>query len=268
MSPSSYLMEDKNESIRLDLKTKPETIKREAVWAGIKPGMRIADLGCGPGKTTFHLNKLIQPSGSAIGLDISEDRIAYAKRNYNARGINFVVGDMRDPLENLGLFDFIWVRFVLEHYRSTAFDIVKNIATVLKPGGILCLIDLDHNCLSHFGLSPRLERTIQGIIRFVEEKADFDPYAGRKLYSYLYDLGLQDIEIELEAHHLIYGKTNDVDDFNWTKKVEIAGRKTGYKFEEYENGYKGFADEFKVFFNDPRRFTYTPVIICKGTKPV
>ena len=268
MSHISYLMEDKDESIRLDFKTDPETIKKQAIWAGIKPGMRIADLGCGPGKTTFHLNKLVQPNGAAVGVDISEERINYAATHYTDKGLDFILGDIRDPLENSGLFDFIWVRFVLEHYRSTAFDIVKKISTILKPGGILCLIDLDNNCLSHFGLSPRLERTIQGIIETVEKKADFDPYAGRKLYSFIFDLGFQDIDIDLEAHHLIYGKTNEIDDFNWTKKVEIAGKKSGYKFEEYKRGYEDFVDEFKTFFNNPRRFTYTPIIVCKGRKPL
>jgi len=260
-------MEDKDESIRLDFKTDPETIKKQAIWAGIKPGMRIADLGCGSGKTTFHLNKLIQPNASAVGVDISEERINYATRNYKDKELDFILGDIRDPLETLGLFDFIWVRFVLEHYRLTAFDIVDNISTILKPGGILCLIDLDNNCLSHFGLSPRLERTIQGIIKFVEINADFDPYAGRKLYSFMFDLGFQDIDVNLEAHHLIYGKTSEIDDINWTKKVEIAAKKSGYKFEEYERGYEDFADEFKNFFNNPRRFTYSPIILCKGRKP-
>ena len=53
-------MEDDQESVRLDRKTDGATVEKQALWAGIKPGMRVADLGCGAGKTTFHLNKLIQ----------------------------------------------------------------------------------------------------------------------------------------------------------------------------------------------------------------
>ena len=94
MSNISYLMEDKNESIRLDFKTDPETIKKQAIWAGIKPGMRIADLGCGPGKTTFHLNKLVQPNGAAVGVDISEERINYAATHYTDKGLDFILGDI------------------------------------------------------------------------------------------------------------------------------------------------------------------------------
>ncbi len=92
-------------------------------------------------------------------------------------------------MSHLGEFDFIWVRFVLEHYRTTSFDIVRNIAKVLKNKGILCLIDLDHNCLSHYGISPKLNNAILCIMANLEKNANFDPYSGRKLYSYLYDLG-------------------------------------------------------------------------------
>ena len=35
------------------------------------------------------------------------------------------------------------MRFVLEYYAASSFDIVKNIVEILKPGGIVCLIDLD-----------------------------------------------------------------------------------------------------------------------------
>ena len=48
-----YLMEDDQESVRLDRKTDPATVEKQALWAGLKPGMRVADLGCGAGKTTF-----------------------------------------------------------------------------------------------------------------------------------------------------------------------------------------------------------------------
>jgi SAM-dependent methyltransferase len=260
-------MESEEESIRLDLKTDPKTIKKQAIWAGLKPGMRVADLGCGPGKTTFFLNKLVQPNGSAVGVDISQKRINYARVHYKDKGIEFLLGDIRNPLDNLGLFDFIWIRFVLEHYCSTSFDIVKNISSLLKPGGIICLIDLDYNCLRHFGLSDRLNIAICEIMKNLEKKADFDPYVGIKLYSFLFDLGYQDIDVSLDAHHLIFGELKETDEFNWRKKVEIAGKNSGYKFEEYERGYEEFFEEFKQFFSDPRRFTYTPIISCRGCKP-
>ena len=266
MDYSEYLMESDDEALRLDLKTDSRVVEKQALWAGMKPGMRVADLGCGSGKTTFCLNKLVQPDGETFGIDISAQRLKYAKQHYDDKGLEYKLKDIRKPLAELGEFEFIWVRFVLEYYRTNGYEIVKNIYKILKPGGIICLIDLDHNCLNHYGYSQRLEKALNKIMISAEKHANFDPYAGRKLYSYLYDLGCSDINVSMSHHHLIFGELNEIDAFNWTKKVIAAGKKSGYQFDEYQGGFEEFFEEFKHFFNDPRRFTYTPVICCRGCK--
>jgi ubiquinone/menaquinone biosynthesis C-methylase UbiE len=269
MQGIEYLMESDEEILRLEIKTDAEVVRKQALWAGIKPGMRVADICCGSGKTTSVLHKLVQPNGSIVGADGSEKRIEYARKHYCVKGIEFRRKDIREPLNDLGIFDFVWARFVLEFYRSSCFEIVKNVSSIVKPGGILCLIDLDHNCLNHYGLSKKLEKTFFSLMKFVEEKADFDPYAGRKLYSHLYKLGYQELEVDVRAHHLIYGELKDNDAFNWMKKIEaISKKKLDFQFEEYEGGYEEFREEFKKFFTDPGRFTYTPLISCRGCKPL
>jgi ubiquinone/menaquinone biosynthesis C-methylase UbiE len=268
MENRGYLMESEEEACRLDLKTDPKTVERQALWAGVRPGMRVADLGCGSGKTTFCLNQLVGPKGETIGIDNAEQRIEYARKHYPADNITYILKDIRTDLNDLGTFDFLFVRFVLEYYRSNSFEILKNINDILAPGGILCLIDLDYNCLTHFGLPPRLESALEGIRKQLQEKVNFDPYAGRKLYAYLYDLEFENIAVDLEAHHLIFGELNEIDAFNWTKKVELGSKMSEYLFDDYPGGYAEFYDEFKTAFANPRRFTYTPVILCRGTKPV
>ncbi len=89
----------------------------------------------------------------------------------------------------------------------------------------------------------------------------------RKLYKYLYELDYINLEVDLFPHNIIYGKLNEKDDFNWMKKIEVAGKNSGYPFEEYENGYQGFYEEFRNFLYDPKRFTYNLAIGVKGTKP-
>ncbi len=268
MPHQNYLMEGDEESIRLDIKTDAKVVEDQALWAGLQPGMRVADLGCGAGKTTFHLNKRVQPNGKTLGVDFAEQRIQYAKDHYSAEGIEFVVKDIREPLEDLGMVDFIWIRFVLEYYLSNSFEIVTNIAKILKPGGIMCLIDLDYNCLRHYGIPQRLETTLNKISKIMERNFNFDPYAGIKLYSYLYDLGYEEIDVNVTPHNLIFGELKQKDEFNWTKKVEIIAKRSGYPFDEYEGRYNEFFEEFMSYFTDFRRFTYAPLISCRGRKPV
>ncbi len=267
MTTSNYIMDNKDEILRLDLKTDLNVLEKQVLWAGLKPGMAVGDMGCGPGKTTHHLNSLVQPQGSVTGVDISLDRINHANAHYRDDGIQYVLGDLRDPLPHLGPYDFIFLRFVLEFYGACAKQIIGNLVSLLKPGGILCLIDLDHNCLSHYGIPDRLETAITGVMAALEKSMAFDPYAGRKLYAHLYDLEFEDIRVDVSCHHLIYGDIDAGEAFNWQKKLEIAAKNSGYGFKEFHNGYEGFKEASQNFFNNPRRFTYTPIICCCGRKP-
>ncbi|MBW2610565.1 MAG: class I SAM-dependent methyltransferase [Deltaproteobacteria bacterium] len=266
----SYLMENDQEAFRLDIKTDPEAVREQALWCGIRPGLRILDVGCGPGKTTSILHEMVKPNGQVVGVDFSGDRIRKAKKRYGGEsGIDFEICDFTKPMRGgLRNFDLIWIRFVLEYHAKESPNIIKNITDCLRPGGYLCLLDLDHNCLNHYELPPKMESILFQVVGMMEREYNFDPYIGRKLYSYLYDLDYKDIQMDLRAHHLIYGETNETDLFNWTKKLEMASTKASEVFEDYPGGHKKFFDDFVRFFNDPRQFTYTPLILCKGMKPV
>lgn len=262
-------MENIEESVRLEVKTDPEAVRKQARWCDIKPGLRVLDAGCGPGNVTSILHEMIQPGGSILGVDYSEERVRYAKKHYGRpAGIDFQLNDLCDPLAGMGPFDVIWVRFVLEYNLEESREIVRNLTDCLKPDGHLCLMDLDHNCLNHYQLPVKMEKILFGIMARLEKDYGFDPYSGRKLYAYLYDLDYQNIQLDLMAHHLIYGKIGNADIFNWLKKVEIASIKTQELFEMYPGGHDGFFVDFKTFFLDSRRFTYTPLILCKGMKPM
>jgi len=262
-------MENLEEGVRLEIKTDPEAVRKQALWCGLKPGLRVLDVGCGPGKITSILHEMIQPDGTILGIDYSEERIHYAKQHYgHVLGIDFQVQDLMEPLDSVGLFDLIWVRFFLEYYRVESPDIIRRLTSCLKPGGYLCLLDLDHNCLNHYKLPAKIEGILFQLMGMLEQEYNFDPYSGRKLYAYLYDLGYRDIQLNLLAHHLIYGKIRDEDLFNWIKKVEITSRKTKELFKNYPGGHNAFFADFTTFFLDPRRFTYTPLILCKGKKPL
>jgi len=266
MDEFDYWMESDEENLRLDIKTNPSAVEKQALWAHVRPGMRVADLGCGSGKTTSVLHRLVQPGGCAIGVDIFQERVDFACAHYGESGIDFVRKDIRRPLDDLGAFDLVWIRFVLEYYQAEALDIVRNASQILRTGGTLVLIDLDLNCLNHFGLSERLESAINSMAHALKEKMNFDSYAGRKLYSYLYDTGYEDISVSVGAHHVIYGELDDVDEFNWGKKLEIASRKAGLNFAGYAGGCPEFVKDFKRFFSDTRRFSYTPLICAQGRK--
>jgi ubiquinone/menaquinone biosynthesis C-methylase UbiE len=263
---TTYLMENEEEIERLERKTDAGVVERWARTAGLQPGMRVVDLCCGAGLTTSILAEVAGPEGSAVGIDFSGPRLEHGRARYGGPTTSFVQRDVRQPLTGVGPFDFAWVRFALEYFREEAFSIVSHLADVMAPGGIVCLVDLDHNCLNHFGLSPRLERALTSAVHQVETAGNFDPYAGRKLYSHLHRLGFEDLKVEAGAHHLIYGALSPVDEYNWTRKIEVIVRNRGIVLPGYDSA-EAFLDDFLAFFRDPGRFTYTPVIACWGVKP-
>ena len=267
-SSEDFLMESADENVRLEVKTDPEAVKRQALWCGIRPGMRILDAGCGPGRTSEIIHGVASPGGEVVGVDYVSNRIAYANVHYgDVKGLEFHVHDIRNDATKFGAFDVIWVRFVLEYHRDGARDIVNQLIRCLKPGGTLCLLDLDFNCLLHYELPKAMADILPRIMDAIDEHYNFDTYVGRKLYSFLYDAGLEQIHVEVTAHNVFYGEMQDKDVFNLTKKIEMVAKLEPEIVETYPGGYPQFYLDFKKHLLDPRRFSYTPLILCKGTRP-
>lgn len=97
---------------------------------------RLLDLGCGPG--TF-LGNLKRPVESALGIDLAEPQIAYARENYPRPGFEFQVADVRDAaLEQQ--FDAAVSIEVIEHLPPDEVGgFLRDAYAVLRPGGHLIL---------------------------------------------------------------------------------------------------------------------------------
>lgn len=262
-----YLMEHAGECSRLEMKTKAEQVLRQASWAGIGEGMQILDAGCGSGKTSSILKDLVGDTGRVTGIDQSADRLHEAGKRHGREGLGFIQHDLTRPFLPDEQYDAVWMRFFLEYFADDPLRIVRNATARLKPGGLLVLADLDSNSLNHHGASERLARTIRDVIEVLQHNANFDPYAGSKIYAHLYDLGYRDIALTCEAHHLIYGAISPEDRANWLSKLEVAARSSGSRFAEYDGDFAAVRRDFEAFLDDPRRFIFTPIIIGRGIKP-
>ncbi len=196
-------MENSDEGLRLEAKTDPEVVKRQAGWAGIRPGMRVLDIGCGNGVTTNALAELVGKNGHVTGVDFSEDRLALACERCPPDRTDFFCHDIRKPFVNARGYDAVWVRFLLEYFKKDQMEIVGNCASALRKGGIACLADLDNNSLNHHGQSERLQATLANMMEKLVIDHNFDPYAGRRLYGHLYDLGFVDIDCIVEMRRLL-----------------------------------------------------------------
>lgn len=74
---------------------RPELREILTQYFGLAPGMRVLDVGCGPGTFTTFLAGVVAP-GEVTGLDLDEEFIAHATAKASAAGIpglTYVVGD-------------------------------------------------------------------------------------------------------------------------------------------------------------------------------
>jgi len=119
--------------------------RRVLEQAGIRPGMRIADFGCGVGLTTRMLSEMTGRHGRVVGIDVHADQLEEARRicgNTGLSNASFLHADACDTKLPDDTFDLVYCRFLLLHLPNPQ-DCLREMRRVLKPGGILVVEDGD-----------------------------------------------------------------------------------------------------------------------------
>ncbi len=111
--------------------------------AGVGPGMRVADLGCGPGDVTLAAARCVGPTGSVVGVDDAArplDRARRRARDEHLETVTFEQGDVLswEPAEPL---DAVVGRFILMHLPDPVAAVVRA-AELVRPGGIVAFADV------------------------------------------------------------------------------------------------------------------------------
>jgi ubiquinone/menaquinone biosynthesis C-methylase UbiE len=104
----------------------------------LRPGMRLLDLGCGPGSITLGLAEKVAP-GEVVGVDLQPSQVAQAQELSAARGVKnvrFEIADVyRLPFPDAS-FDAVFAHVVLMHLREPVRALME-MRRVLRPGGIV-----------------------------------------------------------------------------------------------------------------------------------
>lgn len=158
--------------------------------AGLRPGMRVLDVGSGAGDVAFLAARFVGPEGEVIGVDQSSDAVALANRRAAAAGlshVSFRVGDVA-ALELDGPVDAVIGRLVLMYFRDPA-AVVRRLAGLARPGGIVAFQEFD---LAAAHAEPRCELFEQATerLRRTFARVGVDDRAGLKLAQIFRDAGL------------------------------------------------------------------------------
>lgn len=112
--------------------------------AGIRPGDTVIDLGSGAGNDVFVARRIVGDAGRVIGIDMTPEMIAKARRNNEKLGyanVEFRAGDIEAlPLDDASA-DVVVSNCVLNLVpdKKKAFAEIRR---VLRPGGHFCISDI------------------------------------------------------------------------------------------------------------------------------
>jgi SAM-dependent methyltransferase len=123
--------------------------------AGVGPGLRVLDVGCGTGSVTTLAAELVGSHGSVVGIDRSPEVLATARANAAKLAlpqVSFVEADLATFATD-NLFDAVVGRFVLAHQLNPVAT-VRHLAGLVRPGGVMAFAD--SLSLPHVLASPRL----------------------------------------------------------------------------------------------------------------
>jgi len=112
--------------------------------AGLRRGMRVADLGCGVGTMTKMIGEFVGPQGYVVGMDASAAQIAEAQSRLpsDATNISFVEASATGTGWPDESFDLVYCRFLLLHLQEPE-RALAEMRRLLKPGGVLVCEDGD-----------------------------------------------------------------------------------------------------------------------------
>lgn len=167
--------------------------------AGIAPGMRVLDVGCGPGDVTFLAARLAGPDGVVIGVDRDPRAIAAAQARAAAAGlttVSFVTADLTD-MRPVAPVDAVIGRLILMHLPDPA-GALRHLRSVLVPGGLVVFHEFDLAGATTEPPCPLLDSTLERV-RETLCRVGADPRAGLRLRRWYLDAGLPEPQMILGA---------------------------------------------------------------------
>jgi 2-polyprenyl-3-methyl-5-hydroxy-6-metoxy-1,4-benzoquinol methylase len=202
-SANGYAMgHTKTEEERLLLQSaflEPST-RRLFELAGIGPGMKVLDLGCGAGDVAMLAARLVGPYGRVVGLDLNPAIVETARHRARAVGyanVTFVEGDLAEiPLD--GDFDAIVGRLILI-YLPDPVGTLRQLMSHLKPGGIVAFQELNRLDPMKAYPTTALTEKVTGWIHQGLSLAVGDVCDDTHLHRILLDAGLSGLQILVDT---------------------------------------------------------------------
>jgi ubiquinone/menaquinone biosynthesis C-methylase UbiE len=239
----------------------------------LRPGMRLLDVGCGPGSITRGLAERLAP-GQVIGIDTAEAVLRSAREEAAARGLTnleYHQGSVYElPFED-GSFDAVYAHQVLQHLREPA-RAVGEMLRVLRPGGLLAVRDVDWGTATYWPRDPEIDRFIDVFFQTWYRNGG-EPRMGRYLRALLNALPVHDLRVTSSVWS--YATLEETKDWGESYAERLLTSPMGQRMVEYgyasRSDVEAMASAFRAWASHPDAFwafIQVAAVARKRTDPV
>lgn len=168
---------------------------------GLAQGSRAVEIGCGPQGCLELLSSRVGPTGSVVGVELSDHAVQLAREFLSERRIKNV--EVRQgnaaatglPRER---FDLATARLVLVNIPEPE-KIVAEMASLVRSGGVVALHEADWSAHVCDPPLPAWDRLKVALVTYSEQKG-IDLYIGRRIARMLRNAGLVDVQVHPLIH--------------------------------------------------------------------
>jgi len=161
----------------------------------LRPGMRLLDVGCGPGSITRGLAERVAP-GQVVGLDLSRETLAAARQDAAARGLDnlrYEEGSVYQLSFPDASFDVAYAHQVFQHLREPG-AALREMLRVVRPGGLVAVRDVDWGTASYWPPDPWIDRFVEMHFKTWYRNGG-EPRMGRQLRALFNAAGVTDLRV-------------------------------------------------------------------------
>ena len=158
--------------------------------AGLEPGMRVLDIGCGTGDVSFLATKVVGSAGEVVGVDKSPTATALASQRAAAAGltnVHFVTQDLTELVLDNPV-DALIGRLVLMYFADPAV-LLRRLSQFVQPGGLVVFHELDSTASKSLPRCALFETAVTRINQTFT-RAGADVQTGLKLAQIFIEAGL------------------------------------------------------------------------------
>jgi len=221
----------------------------------LESGMRLLDVGCGPGSITLGLAKYVAPA-EVVGIDTASEVLATARElRGDTPNVRFEEASVYALPYETDSFDVAYAHQVLQHLADPS-AALGEMRRVVRPGGLVAARDSDYQTMVSWPRSEAIEEW-RALYTAVVRRNGADANAGRRIPSWFARAGLDALTVTTTVAMM-----RDAEDvLNWgnswaervtnsafAEQARAYGLATATDLERIAAGWRAWAREAEALF--------------------